>query len=244
MLLLATRKASLPTKNHVLAVSAKLLLANGYRNTTIKEIAQAAEVSVSSVQNFFVNKEGLLTELTRMMFAGQFGAARQATQQAAVADLPPVYIYAAETAIQLVLTDRNEQLREIYTEAYTMPETLEFIRQRTTVELKAIFGDRFPDYEESDFYEMEVGSAALMRGYMARASDVHFPLHRKIERFLTASLRIYRVGEEEIEQILTFVRSLDINKLADGVMQQLFEQLGHYFESDFSDITPTARSGT
>lgn len=242
MLLLATRKASLPTKNHVLAVSAKLLLANGYRNTTIKEIAQAAEVSVSSVQNFFVNKEGLLTELTRMMFAGQFGAARQVTQQAAGADLPPVYIYAAETAIQLVLTDRNEQLREIYTEAYTMPETLEFIRQHTTVELKAIFGDRFPDYEESDFYEMEVGSAALMRGYMARASDVHFPLHRKIDRFLTAALRMYCVGEEEIRQVLDFVHGLELEQLAENVVRQLFATMETYYEEHVLRPTTAARA--
>ena len=230
----------MPTKNHVLAVSAKLLLANGYRNTTIKEIAQAAEVSVSSVQNFFGNKEGLLAELVKLMFSGQFSAAKQSAE----ASLPPAFTYAVETVIQIVLTERNENLRELYTEAYTMPDTVEYIYQNMARELKAIFGDRFPDYEESEFYEMEIGSAALMRGYMAKPCDVHFPLHRKIERFLTASLRIYRVGEDEIEQILTFVRGLDINTLADGVMQQLFEQLGNYFESDFSDITPTARSGT
>lgn len=55
VLLLATRNASLPTKKHVLAVCAKRMLANGYQNTTIKEIAEEAGVSVSSVQNFFGN---------------------------------------------------------------------------------------------------------------------------------------------------------------------------------------------
>lgn len=234
--MLATRKTSMPTKNHVLAVSAKLLLAQGYRNTTIKEIASVADVSVSSVQNFFGNKEGLLTELTRMMFAGQFGAARQAAQS----DLPPLYTYAAETSIQLVLTDRNERLREIYTEAYTLPETLEFIQQHTTIELKAIFGDRFPDYEESDFYEMEIGSAALMRGYMARPSNVHFPLHRKIDRFLTAALRIYRVSEEEIQKVLEFTRQLDIEQLAENVVKQLFSTMEAYYEENV--LRPTSSS--
>ena len=125
-----------------------------------------------------------------------------------------------------------------------MPDTLEYIHQNTAKELKAIFGDRFPDYEESQFYEIEIGTAALMRGYMAKPCDVHFPLYRKIERFLTASLRIYRVGEEEIEQILAFIRSLDLNQLADGVLRQLFEQLENYFESDFSEAHQTASSGT
>ncbi len=237
---MAIRKSSMPTKNHILAVSARLLLEQGYRDTTMKQIASTAGVAVCSVQNFFRNKEGLIAELVKLMFSGQFSAAKQSAE----ASLPPTYTYAVETVIQIVLTERNENLRELYTEAYTMPDTVEYIYQNMARELKAIFGDRFPDYEESEFYEMEIGSAALMRGYMAKPCDVHFPLHRKIERFLTASLRIYRVGEEEIEQILTFVRSLDINKLADGVMQQLFEQLGNYFESDFSDINTTARSRT
>lgn len=223
---MATRKTSLSTKNHVLAVSAKLLLTQGYRNTTIKEIATAANVSVSSIQNFFGNKEGLLTELTRIMFIGQFGAARRAAQE----KVPPVYTYAAETAIQLVLTDRNEYLREIYTEAYTLPETLELIQRHTTAELKAIFGNRFPDYEESDFYEMEIGSAALMRGYTARPSDMHFPLHRKIDRFLTAALRIYCVDEQEIQQVLDFVHGLDLEQLAQDVVQQLFDTMETYYQ--------------
>lgn len=226
---MATRKASLPTKNHVLAVSAKLLLKQGYRDTTIKQIAQTAGVSVSSVQNFFTNKEGILTELIHMMFNGQFGAARQASQNN---ELPPVYTYAAETAIQLVLTEQNENLREIYTEVYTMPETLEYVRQHTTFELKATFGERFPGYEGSDFYEMEIGSAALMRGYMSRPCDVHFPLKRKIDRFLTASLRIYRVSEEEIEHVLEFVHSLDLEQLAQDIVRQLFATMESYFEEN------------
>lgn len=225
---MATRKTSVPTKNHILAVSAKLLLEQGYRDTTIKQIADAAEVSVSSVQNFFRSKEGLLAALTQIMFSGQFNAARQSAE----VKLPPVYTYAAETAIQLVLTERNENLREIYTEAYTMPETLEYIQQNTARELKAIFGDRFPDYEESDFYELEIGTAGLMRGYMAKPCDIHFPLHRKLERFLTASLRVYRVSEEEIGQILAFIHTLDLNAMTDAVLAQLFHHLEAYFAGE------------
>ena len=36
------------------------------------------------------------------------------------------------------------------------------------------------DYSESDFYEMEIGTAGLMRNYMARKCDIHFPLERTI----------------------------------------------------------------
>lgn len=223
---MATRKSSLPTRNHILTVSARLLLKQGYRGTTIREIASEAGVAIGSVQNFFHSKECILTELAQLIFAGQFGAARAVSP----AGKTPVYTYAAETALQLVITERNEQLREIYTEAYTLPETMEFIYENTAKELMQIFGDRFPGYLESDFYEIDIGTCGLMRGYMAKPCDIHFPLRRKIDRFLTSSLRIFRVEGEELEQVLEFVRGLDLVPAADQVIAQIFTTLENHFD--------------
>ena len=130
-----------------------------------------------------------------------------------------------ETAIQLTLTELNENLREIYIEAYSLPETSEYIYLHTTAELKQIFGENFPDDTESDFYEMEIGTAGLMRSYMARKCDIHFPLERKLSRFLTAAMRVYRVPEEEQAKVLAFIQSLDIKAIATEVMYKLFAML-------------------
>ena len=43
----------------------------------MKQIANMAGVSVSSMQNFFHNKEGLIAELVGIMFSGQFNTAKQ-----------------------------------------------------------------------------------------------------------------------------------------------------------------------
>ena len=169
-------------------------------------------------------------ELVETMFGSQFDAAR------AIADnrLSPVYAYAVETAIQLTLTELNEKLREIYIEAYTLPDTAEYIYLHTTAELKQIFSPNFPEYSESDFYEMEVGSAGLMRSYMARKCDIHFPLDHKLSRFLTAAMRIYKVPEEEQEKVLCFVAALDIKSIATAVMQKLFAMLEMKFDFKLS----------
>ena len=155
------------------------------------------------------------------MFGGQFGVARGLVGDS----LPPVYAYAAETAIQLTLTELNESLREIYLEAYTLPDTAEYIYLHTTAELKAIFGANFPRYSDSDFYEMDIGSAGLMRSYMARKCDIHFPLERKLERFLTAAMRMYKVPEAEQAGVLDFIAGLDMQAIAADVMHKLFAML-------------------
>lgn len=234
------RKGSIPTKEHTLAICARMFLEQGYRNTTVWEILAEAGISNSSFQNFFKSKEGVLTELARVVFGGQFEAARGSTDAA----LPPIYTYALETAVQLAMTERSEALREIYIEAYAQPETAEYIYENTAKELHAIFGDRFSDYDEHDFYELDIGSCGLMRNYMAKPCTIHFPLHRKVERFLTSALRIYRVSEEEIEQVLAFIRGINLNAAADEVLQKLFAMLELRFDYKFTDIHIASQTET
>lgn len=220
------RKDGLETKRKILTVCVRLFLEQGYKETSITQITENAGVTRGSFQNLFRTKDAVLLELVETMFSGQFSAAKSITGQ----QLPPVYAYAVETAIQLTLTELNEQLREIYLEAYSLPDTAEYIHLHTTAELKQIFGGSFPGYSDSDFYEMEIGTAGLMRGYMARKCDIHFPLDRKLSRFLTAAMRVYRVPEEEQRQVLAFIRPLDIRAIAAEVMEKLFAMLEMKFD--------------
>ena len=218
---LVLRRDSSETKKKILTVCVRLFLEQGYKNTSVSQIVDEAGVARGSYLNLFPTKDKILLELVETMFAGQFGVARRIADDA----LPPVYTYAVETALQLTLTELNENLREIYIEAYSLPDTSEYIYLHTTAELKQIFGDAFPDNTESDFYEMEIGTAGLMRSYVARKCDIHFPLERKLSRFLTAAMRVYRVPEEQQEKVLAFIRSLDIRAIATEVMYRLFAML-------------------
>ena len=55
-----------------------------------------------------------------------------------------MYVYAVETAIQMTLTELNENLREIYIEAYTQKEASDYIFPETAKELYQIFGPYQP----------------------------------------------------------------------------------------------------
>lgn len=218
--------ASLPAKKRILTVCVKLFLEQGYKKTTVAEIVHKAAVSNSIFQNIFRAKDGVLTELAEFMFSNQFSMARDVTGK----QLPPAYVYAAETAIQMTLTELNENLREIYVESYTHSEVSEFIFRATARELYRIFGPYQPELTEEDFYTLELGSAGLMRGYMVRPCDGTLTLEKKLWMFLTLSLRGYKVPEEEVQQILRFVEGLDIRTVAEQVMQKLFQALAMHYE--------------
>lgn len=215
------RRNSSETKRKILTACVRLFLEQGYKNTSVSQIVDEAGVARGSYLNLFPTKDKILLDLVETMFSGQFSVARSIADQ----NLPPVFAYAVETSLQITLTELNENLREIYIEAYSIPDTAEYIYLNTTAELKQIFGANFPDYSDSDFYEMEIGTAGLMRNYMARKCDIHFPLERKLNRFLTAAMRVYLVPEEEQARVLAFIGSIDIRGLAVTVMHKLFALL-------------------
>ena len=198
------------------------------------QILKEAQVSSSSFQNLFRSKDGVLLELVDFMFENQFGMARSV----AGAELPPVYVYAAETALQITLTELNENLREIYLEAYTQEHLLDYIQRATAKELHRIFGPYQPELTEQDFYELELGTAGLMRGYMANPCTADFPLERKLEKFLTLALRGYKVPEEEVQQVLSFLGGLDIRGIAQKVMEELFRKLAMRYDFSPDGLLP------
>ena len=228
-----SRNQSQETKERILQVCVKLFLEQCYKRTTMAEIIEKSGVSSSSFQNIFRAKDGVLTELVQFMFSSQFGAARSIANS-----LPPVFVYAAETAIQLTLTELNENLREIYLEAYTRQHLLDYIQQATTKELYQIFGPYQPALTEQDFYELELGTSGLMRAYMAHPCTEDFTLERKLTRFVTLALRGYKVPEEELQRVLAFLRGLDIRTIAREVMEELFRQLALRYDFSPDGLLP------
>lgn len=164
------------------------------------------------------------------MFENQFGIAEKLVGEGA----SPIMVYAAETALQLTLTELNENLREIYVEAYSQPHIAEYIYQNTTNELYKIFSSYMPNCSLSDFYELEIGSAGIMRGYMSRPCDKYFTIEKKLERFIRMSLSAYNVPKEEQDKAVAYVLESDIISTANAVMKMLFEALSMKFDFTLS----------
>ena len=231
---MAVRSDGIQTEKRILQACVRLFLENGYHQTTMLQILKEAQVSSSSFQNLFHSKDGVLLELVKFMFENQFGIARNV----AGAALPPVYVYAAETALQITLTELNENLREIYLEAYTQERLLNYIQQSTAKELHRIFGPYQPELTEQDFYQLEFGSAGLMRGYMANPCTEDFSLEKKLNSFVTMALRGYKVPEEELQQVLAFISGLDMRSIAQNVMEEIFRQLAMRYEFSPHGLLP------
>lgn len=223
-----SRKSSEDARKKILSVCVQLFIEKGYKETIMAEIIKTAGVSNSTFQNIFHSKDGVLMDLTEFMFENQFDVAMK--MLAKYASLGSAYLYAVETTIQLTLVELNENLREIYVEAYTFPKTMEYIYEKTSTVNYQLFHQYLPDHSESDFYEMEIGTGGIMRSYMAKPCNKYFTLEKKLDKFLEMTLAVYHVPEEDITAIRAFIAELDIKNIANTVMQELFKTLSMKFE--------------
>ena len=210
----------------MLRAAVALFLEKGYVKTTTAEISEAAGMGQSSFFRAFSSKEELLLELVKRMFGGQFALAEQ---NSAGAD--PVFMYAVETALQLHIAELTEPLRELYVTGYSLPTTSAYIYRSTAKRLHSIFGKFMPDAQEKDFYELDIASAGIMRGFMSVPCDMYFTMEAKISRFLECSLKLYDIPKEQRDGIIAAVLKMDLRPMAEGIIKKTVQQAEAGFEA-------------
>ena len=159
-------------RNKMIYAAVVLFLENGYEKTTTAQIARRAGMSATSFFAAFPNKEAILYALVREMLAEQF----KWTERLLGERPDPLLLYCAETALQIHITELSPELRELYMTAYSLQSTSEYIYQNISKKLETFFAPYLPGAQASDFYELEIASAGVMRGFMGRPCDLYFTM--------------------------------------------------------------------
>lgn len=206
----------------ILFAAATLFMKNGFEATTVKEIATEAGISTSKLMYEMESKENILCDLVTYVIEGQF---RAATHLMEGKSDDPMLFYAVETVLQLHIAESSEQLRNIYTSAYSLPRTSEIIQHNLTQKLERIFGAHLPHLETKDFYELEIASGGIMRGFLTIPCDMYFTMERKARRFLETTFLVYRVPDEKIQEIIEFTTQFNFPAIAKDTVAQMLDFL-------------------
>lgn len=150
------------------------------------------------------------------MFSSQFKNVRKLLGEKA----DPLLVYGVETSLQIHICELSEPLRDLYVSAYTLPSTTELIYHNTAKELQNIFAEYLPDATESDFYELELASGSVMRGYMAKPCDMYFTIERKLTLFLQCALKIYDVPANKRNAVVEQVLSMNLKDYAQSIVAE------------------------
>ncbi len=206
----------------VISSATKLFLEKGFYESSVREIAAAAGVNASTMLYEFGSKEEILCSIVRHVIDGQFGATNKLIEGKTE---DKILMYAAETTLQLYMAEYSDSLRSMYAAAYSLPKSTELIYHTITGKLEEIFNEHLPHLETKDFYELEIASAGVMRGFMIAPCHMYFTMERKVKRFIEATFLIYRVPQEKIDEAIAFVSQFDWQKIASNLIEQFIKQL-------------------
>ena len=212
--------SGLITQQKMLRAAVTQFLQKGYEGATTAEIARGAGMTPSSFFRAYSSKEALLLEFVKWIFVGQYDLA----QKISGSD-DPMVVCAVEGALELHTAELSEQLRELYVAAYSLPTTSMYIYRVMSERLFTVFSQLQPDAKAKDFYEMEIASASMIRGYMAVPCDMYFTIEDKITRFLDCVLKLYNVEESGRKEIIATTLSMDLHATAVDIVRTTVEKV-------------------
>lgn len=221
--------SGLLTQQKMLRAAVILFLEKGYEGATTAEIARNAGMTPSSFFRAYPSKEALLLELVKQVFVTQYDLARKVCGSD-----DPMLLSAVEGGIELHTAELSEPLRELYVAAYSLPMTSSYIYRAMSERLYKTFSPHLPDAQPKDFYEMEIASASMIRGYMSVPCDMYFTIDAKVTRFLDCALKLYDTDAARRQQIIADTLALDLRGTAEEIVRSAAKRV----ESSFQLIQP------
>lgn len=218
----AIPRSSEDNKRIILCTAARLFLSRGYTATTLRLIAKEADVNIGSLMYTYESKENILCSLVSFVLDGQFAQAEKLLEGVTE---DPLLFWAAETTLQLYIAESSEHIRELYLAAYSHPKSAALIYQVIAEKMQHYFKEYYPHYESKDFYELEIATGGIIRGFMSVPCDMYFTMERKVRRYLETAFLVYKIPEKRIQEAITFVSQIDFKTAAPQVVDILLADL-------------------
>lgn len=207
----------------VLRAAARLFMQKGYVGTSLREIAKASGVNMGSVTYIYEHKDSILTDMVSRALNTQF-AVTAALLKGYTEDKMKLWV--AEMVLQLCVAESNEQLRELFLAAYSNPQIAAIVYENSVERRYDYFHQFNPQYEIKDFFEVENAVGGIIRSFMALPCDMYFTLQRKIRRFLEITGLVYRIPEDEIKSVISFILTIDFSEIVQQIIETIVSDLG------------------
>ena len=194
----------------------------GFEKTTLTDIAKLSGVTKRVIIYEMNSKEELLGHLVANFLDGVTVESDKVSKKLTDDKL---LIFIANEVLQIYMAEMSEDMRNLYIAAYSMPKTSEAVLKRRTDMLFEHFGDMFPTFALKDFYELEIASMGIMRGYMSVPCDMYFTIEAKAEKLITTMLRIYEFDKETITKAIDFIKKIDFPAVSKKAVEDVFREL-------------------
>ncbi len=216
---MAAAKMTFSVRDRIVLAAAELFIKKGFANTSVKEISIESGVTENSIYYEMKTKEAILAELITYVIERQHEITDEVVKDKTENKL---FRFAFLKALQLYLSEVSENIRELYTTVYSIPKTWDYIKEVNADILKDVFGERLPDLDFKDFYELQIATGGIMRAYLTVPCNMYFTKSQKVKRYIESTFRVLKVEDETISLTLEFLSQFDFSKLAQETADGLY----------------------
>ena len=208
-------------KKDVLRVAGIYFLQKGYNATTFKDIAGEVGVAQSAVAFRFGSKAGILAELAEGIVRSQFQITNELIEGKTE---DSILIFAVERVLQIYLAESGSNIRELYNLVYSIPEVSDRVYGAITKELKRLFGEYFPEYDEFEFYLKELAMSGIMQNFMKVPSD-KVSMEQKVYVCLESTFKILSFDKAKLEEAIEFIKLFNFKEIASSAIERVLDKL-------------------
>ena len=205
----------------ILTAATALFVQKGYEKTSLTDIAKLSGVSKRIIIYEMNSKEEILVHLVAKFLDG-ITEASDAVSTKLTDD--KLLIFMANEVLQIYMAEMNDDMRNLYLAAYSMPKTSEAVLRRRSEILYVKFGYLFPSFALKDYYELQIATMGIMRAYMSVPCDMYFTLEAKTDRLLSTMLKIYDVEKQTIDEVKEFIKKIDFESVSKNTVDAVFEE--------------------
>ena len=194
-------------EGNIISVARKLFLAQGYHNTKMRQIKDAADLKMGTIYHFYKNKEDIFAHIVLEAFY------RVLDRTASLAGENTLLHLASEMSWHVHTMAKHAPSAELYLMSYNSPEISEKMLVNQTERSQALFGKSLPELtaREHKLYAMAVRGLMQTIALQAVAGTLEDP-HFVIDKGVGIILAMMNVSQSEIGGIIQQLHDLDIEQ--------------------------------
>ena len=202
-------------RRRITKAARRLFQEQGFNQTTIRQITQAAEVNTGTLYHFYQDKEDIFSNIVREVFFRVL----QITNELVPGDNKPLQL-ACELSYHIHSMMLDARTAELYVVTYNSPSISKMILEVQVERSKELFGRLHPAFSDDDHRVR----AMFVRGFL-QALALHIADGDKVDPSWTIAqasrmiLQMYDVSAETIDKVLRDLSRLPVEKRVKEAVQ-------------------------
>jgi len=184
-------------KRNIMDKALDLFLAQGYRKTTIRQIAERARINIGTIYHFFKDKEDLHLHIGKDVYNEFMEYADSLTKK----KKDPALRYALTRALELKEVEDSDRVAELYLESYSSWRITQMVLPVNIQRNKLLFHEYNPDFTEQDYLNRTLALRGMRHMFILdRVKNGPGNFNTKCPFLIGTALKLFNVPKENIDK--------------------------------------------